>query len=561
MSEENTKRDFIRDIIAEDLASGKHKTSVTRFPPEPNGYLHIGHAKSICLNFGLAKENAASGGRCHLRFDDTNPTREEQEYVDSMQEDIKWLGWDWGEHLYFASDYFEFFHDCAVHLIKEGKAFVDTQSTEEIRAAHGTVKEPGKESPYRDRPADENLELFGKMRTGEFKEGEAVLRAKVDMSSANMHMRDPIIYRVLHETHHNTGDKWCIYPMYDFAHPLEDAKEHVTHSLCTLEFEVHRPIYDWVIENCPVASRPRQIEFSRLALNYTVVSKRKLLQLVEGDMVDGWDDPRMPTLSGARRRGYPPAAIRDFCEDVGITKFKGVTDVARLENEVRRVLNATAPRRMAVLDPLKLVLVNMDSDQVEQVEAQNNPEDESAGVRKLPLGRELWIERDDFMVEAPKKYFRLAPGRAVRLRAGYIVQYVDHLTDPESGEVSEVHCEFLPGTIGQAAPEGVKCKAAIHWVSAAHAEEGDVRLYERLFDHENPDVAEDGFLSVLNADSLSLVEGAKLEPGLAGEERGFVCQFERLGYFCADSRYHQPGVKAVYTRTIGLKDSWAKKKG
>ncbi|NIP98142.1 MAG: glutamine--tRNA ligase/YqeY domain fusion protein [Akkermansiaceae bacterium] len=561
MSEAKEKRDFIRDIIAEDLASGKHQTTVTRFPPEPNGYLHIGHAKSICLNFGLAKENAATGAWCNLRFDDTNPTKEEQEYVDAIQEDVRWLGWDWGEHLYFASDYFEFFYDCAIHLIKEGKAFVDQQTAEEIRAAHGTVTEPGRESPFRDRPVEENLELFGKMRAGEFKEGEAVLRARIDMASPNMHMRDPILYRVLHETHHNTGDQWCIYPMYDFAHPLEDAMEHITHSLCTLEFEVHRPIYDWVIENCPVPSRPRQIEFARLALNYTVMSKRKLLQLVEKKLVDGWDDPRMPTLSGARRRGFPPAAIRSFCEKVGITKYKGITDVARLENEVRSELNQTAPRRMAVLDPLKLVLVNMPAASLEEVEVQNNPEDAAAGMRKLPLGREIWIERDDFMVDAPKRYFRLAPGRAVRLRGGYIVHYVEHASDPGSGLVTEVRCEFLPGTIGQPAPEGVRCKAAIHWVSASHAEDAEVRLYDRLFDHENPDAVEGGFMEALNPHSLEVIEGAKLEPGLGGERPGFVCQFERLGYFCADSRHHQPSARPVFNRTIALKDSWARKKG
>ncbi|MFP6883419.1 MAG: glutamine--tRNA ligase/YqeY domain fusion protein [Roseibacillus sp.] len=558
-SEATDKHDFIRDIVAEDLASGKHARIVTRFPPEPNGYLHIGHAKAICLSWGIARENASTGAEFHLRFDDTNPSKEEQEYVDSIQKDIKWLGCDWGEHLYFASNYFEFFYDCAVHLIREGKAFVDQQSAEEIRAAHGTVSEPGTESPYRDRPIEENLELFEKMRAGEFQDGEAVLRARVDMASSNMHMRDPIIYRVLHESHHNTGDKWCIYPMYDFAHPLEDACEHVTHSLCTLEFEVHRPIYDWVIENCPVPAVPRQIEFSRLTLNYTVVSKRKLLQLVEEGKVDAWDDPRMPTLSGARRRGFPPEAIRNFCEGVGITKFKGITDVARLENEVRKVLNITAPRRMAVLEPLKLVLVNMEPGHREEVEVQNNPEDGNAGLRKLPLGRELWIERDDFMVEAPRKYFRLAPGRAVRLRGGYIVQYVDHVTDPESGELTEVHCEYLPGTIGQSPPEGVVCKAAIHWVSVAEAEDAEVRLYDRLFHHENPAAAEGGFFSVLNPDSLRIVTGAKLEPGLASESAGFVCQFERLGYFCADSRYHEAGGRAVYNRTIGLRDSWAKK--
>ena len=553
------KRDFIREIISNDLATGKHDKIVTRFPPEPNGYLHLGHAKAICLGWGIAQENAATGSEFHLRFDDTNPSKEEQEYVDSIQEDVKWLGCDWGKHIYFASDYFEFFYDCAMHLIEQGKAFVDEQSPDEIRAAHGSVAEAGKESPYRDRPVEENVALFKKMRSGDFGNGEAVLRAKIDMGSPNMHMRDPIIYRVLHEAHHNTGEEWCIYPMYDFAHPLEDAHEHVTHSLCTLEFEVHRPVYDWVIENCPVPAVPRQIEFSRLTLNYTVVSKRKLLQLVEEKKVGGWDDPRMPTLSGVRRRGFPAEAIRNFCGDVGITKFKGVTDVARLENEVRKLLNRNAPRRMAVLDPLKLVLVNMEAGSREEVEAKNNPEDDAAGFRKLNLGRDLWIERDDFLVEAPKKYFRLAPGRAVRLRGGYIVQYVDHKVDPDTGEVSEVHVEFIPNTIGQSPPEGIVCKAAIHWVNASEADNAEVRLYDRLFDDESPEAAEGGFMSVLNPNSLKVIEGAKLEPGLAAEAPGFICQFERLGYFCADSRDHLPGSHAVFNRTIGLRDSWAKK--
>ena len=561
MSEDDqlAKRDFIREIISKDLTTGKHVKIVTRFPPEPNGYLHLGHAKAICLGWGIAQENSATGSEFHLRFDDTNPSREEQEYVDSIQEDVKWLGCDWGKHIYFASDYFEFFYDCAMHLIEQGKAFVDEQSPDEIRAAHGTVAEVGRESPYRDRPVEENVTLFKKMRSGEFGNGEAVLRAKIDMASPNMHMRDPIIYRVLHEDHHNTGDKWCIYPMYDFAHPLEDAHEHVTHSLCTLEFEVHRPVYDWVIEHCPVPAVPRQIEFSRLTLNYTVVSKRKLLQLVEEEKVDGWDDPRMPTLSGVRRRGFPAEAIRNFCTDVGITKFKGITDVARLENEVRKLLNRDAPRRMAVLDPLKLVLVNMGAGEGEEVEAKNNPEDAAAGSRKLTLGRELWIERDDFVVEAPKKYFRLAPGRAVRLRGGYIVQYVDHEIDSATGEVSEVHVEFIPNTIGQSPPEGIVCKAAIHWVNACEAEDAQVRLYDRLFDDESPETAEGGFMSVLNPNSLQVIEDVKLEPGLAAEAPGFVCQFERLGYFCADSRDHLPGSQAIFNRTIGLRDSWAKK--
>jgi glutaminyl-tRNA synthetase len=560
MSDEKQKRDFIREIIADDLAAGKHETSVTRFPPEPNGYLHIGHAKAICLSFGIAEENAATGARCHLRFDDTNPVKEDQEYVDSIEKDVRWLGFDWGEHLYFASNYFEYFHECAVALIRDGKAYVDEQSSEEIRAARGNLTEPGKESPCRDRPVEENLALFARMREGEFQGGEAVLRARIDMASPNMNMRDPVIYRVLHETHHNTGDAWCIYPMYDFAHPLEDAHEHITHSLCTLEFEDHRPLYDWFVQHCPVPAVPRQIEFSRLNLTYTVMSKRKLLQLVQEKKVHGWDDPRMPTLSGMRRRGFPPEAVRSFCERVGITKFNGVTDVALLEFEVRDFLNKAAPRRMGVLNPLKVVLVNYPEGESEEVEAVNNPEDPSAGTRKLSLGREVWIERDDFMIEAPKKYFRLAPGRAVRLRGGYIIKYADHLCDPESGEVTEVHCEFLPGTIGQSPPEGVVCKAAIHWVNAADAVDAELRLYERLFTDENPDAAEGGFLSVLNPDSLALVKGAKLEPGLARVAPGFQCQFERIGYFCTDAQDHVPGERVVFNRTIGLRDSWAKRK-
>ena len=560
MSDEKKKRDFIREIIADDLAAGKHETSVTRFPPEPNGYLHIGHAKAICLSFGIAEENAATGARCHLRFDDTNPVKEDQEYVDSIEKDVRWLGFDWGEHLYFASNYFEYFHECAVALIRDGKAYVDEQSSEEIRAARGNLTEPGRESPWRDRPVEENLALFARMREGEFQDGDAVLRARIDMASPNMNMRDPVIYRVLHETHHNTGDAWCIYPMYDFAHPLEDAHEHITHSLCTLEFEDHRPLYDWFVQHCPVPAVPRQIEFSRLNLTYTVMSKRKLLQLVQEKKVHGWDDPRMPTLSGMRRRGFPPEAVRSFCERVGITKFNGVTDVALLEFEVRDFLNKAAPRRMGVLNPLKVVLVNYPEGESEEVEAVNNPEDPSTGTRKLSLGREVWIERDDFMIEAPKKYFRLAPDRAVRLRGGYIIKYADHLCDPESGEVTEVHCEFLPGTIGQSSPEGVVCKAAIHWVNAADAVDAELRLYERLFTDENPDAAEGGFLSVLNPDSLALVKGAKLEPGLARVAPGFQCQFERIGYFCTDPQDHVPGERVVFNRTIGLRDSWAKRK-
>ena len=553
------KKDFIREIIAEDLASGKHETTVTRFPPEPNGYLHIGHAKAICLNFGLAEENAATGARCHLRFDDTNPSKEDQEYVDSIKEDVSWLGFDWKEHLYFASDYFEYFYECAVALIEAGKAYVDEQSGEEIRAGRGSTTEPGKDSPFRDRPAEESLALFAKMRAGEFQDGAVVLRAKIDMASPNMNMRDPVIYRVLHEHHHNTGDAWCIYPLYDFAHPLEDAKEHITHSLCTLEFEDHRPLYDWVVENCPVPSIPRQIEVSRLNINYTVMSKRKFIQLVDDGVVSGWDAPRMVTISGMRRRGYPPEALKSFVIGTGITKFKGITDVAVLEHEVRTYLNKVAPRRMAVLDPIKLVMVNYPEGESEEVSVPNNPEDENAGERMVPLSREIWIERDDFMEDPPKKYFRLAPERAVRLRGGYIVLYKDHVTDPETGAVTEVQVEFLPGTIGQSPPEGIKCKAAIHWVAAATAVEAEVRLYDRLFSEENPDKAEDGFMSCLNEDSLKVIEGAKLEPALAGVEPGYSCQFERLGYFCADLKDHQDEQR-VFNRTIGLKDSWAKKK-
>jgi glutaminyl-tRNA synthetase len=561
MSKEQQKRDFIREIIAEDLGSGKHETTVTRFPPEPNGYLHIGHAKAIYLNFSIALENADSGARCHLRFDDTNPAKEDQEYVDSIIEDIRWLGFDWGENLFFASNYFDYFYDCAVKLIEDGKAYVDEQTPEEIKNGRGNLTEPGTDSPYRDRAPAESLELFAKMKAGGIPDGKAVLRAKIDMVSPNLNMRDPVIYRIVHESHHNTGDAWCIYPMYDFAHPLEDAKEYITHSLCTLEFEDHRPLYDWVVENCPVPAVPRQIEFSRLTVGYTITSKRKLLQLVEDKHVSGWDDPRMPTLSGMRRRGFPPFAIRSFVSKVGITKFKGITDVANLEFEVRDVLNKTAQRRMAVLDPLKVILTNYPAGESEEVEVQNHPGDEAAGTRKLPLGREIWIERDDFELDPPKKYFRLKPDGAVRLKGGYIIRYVGHEVDPQSGEVTEVHCEFLPGTIGQSAPEGVICKAAIHWVSADSAQDAEVRVYDRLFTEEIPENAEGGFLGCLNSESLELIQGVKLEPGLEMVEPGFVCQFERIGYFCADSGDHHPGETPVFNRIIGLRDSWAKKKG
>jgi glutaminyl-tRNA synthetase len=549
--------DFIREIIAADLASGKHETTVTRFPPEPNGYLHLGHARAICLNFGIALENAASGARCHLRFDDTNPEKEEVEYVESIKADVKWLGFDWGEHLYYASDYFEFYYDCAVHLIKNGLAYVDEQSADRIKETRGNLTVPGTPSPFRDRTVEENLELFAKMRAGGFEEGEAVLRAKIDMASPNIVMRDPVIYRVLKAEHHNTGDAWCLYPMYDFAHPLEDAKEHITHSLCTLEFEIHRPFYDWVIEHCPVPAKPRQIEFSRLNFTYTVMSKRKLLTLVKEGHVAGWDDPRMPTLSGARRRGIPAIAIRRLCEKTGITKFQGVTDIAQLEFEIRDHLNTVAPRRMAVLEPLKLVITNWPEGRSEDIELDNHPKDPAMGTRHVKLSRELWIEADDFMEVPEKKFYRLGPDRHVRLRGGYIVKCTGFGKDA-SGKVVEITCEYLPGTKGADAPEGVECRAAIHWVSAEHGVAAEVRLYDRLFTAEDPDAAEGGFVSVLNPDSLKTIQ-AWVEPALASAEPETIFQFERLGYFVADRHDHKPGEKAVFNRTVALRDSWAKK--
>jgi glutaminyl-tRNA synthetase len=545
--------DFIREIIAEDLASGKHSTTITRFPPEPNGYLHIGHAKSICLNFGIAEEH--EGARCHLRFDDTNPEKEESEYVESIKTDVKWLGFDWGDDLYFASNYFQFFHDCAVHLIKNGKAYVDQQTSEEMRANRGNLTVPGTPSPYRDRSVEENLDLFARMKAGEFKEGECILRAKIDMASPNLNLRDPALYRIMHAEHHNTGDAWCIYPMYDFAHPLEDALEHITHSLCTLEFENHRPLYDWFIENCPVPSKPRQIEFARLNLTYTVMSKRKLLQLVQENHVSGWDDPRLPTISGIRRRGYTPEAVRNFCKRVGITKYNGTTDVALLEYEVRDHLNKIAPRRMAVLDPVKLVITNWPEGKTEDSEIPENP---AEAARPITLTREMWIERDDFMEDPPKKFFRLGPDRCVRLRGGYIVRCIGY-DKADDGSITEIRAEYLPGTMGADAPEGVVCKAVIHWVSVDLGHDAEVRLYDRLFTVENPDEAEGGFLSVINPDSLKVVT-AKVESALASVEPGFICQFERTGYFVADAKDHVPGERLVFNRTVALRDSWAKQK-
>jgi glutaminyl-tRNA synthetase len=553
-STEKPRRDFIREIIDEDLKSGKHTGIVTRFPPEPNGYLHIGHAKSICLNFGIAQEY---GGRCHLRFDDTNPSKEEQEYVDSIQEDIRWLGFDWGEHLYFASDYFEQLYAWALHLIKEGKAYVDDQTAEEIRLTRGTLTEPGTPSPYRDRGVEENLTLFEQMRAGRFEDGEKVLRARIDMAHPNVNLRDPVLYRILHAHHHRTGDKWCLYPMYDYAHGQSDAIETITHSICTLEFENHRPLYDWFIEQLPVPSRPRQIEFARLKLTYTVTSKRKLLQLVREGHVDGWDDPRMSTLSGLRRRGYPAEAIRNFCAAIGVTKYQSTSDFVLLENAVRDVLNRTAVRRMAVLDPLKVVIENYPEDRVEEMDVANHPEDAAAGTRPVPFCRELYVERDDFMEDPPKGYFRLSPGAEVRFRSAYFIRCREAVKDA-AGNVIELRCTYDPDTRGgQNPPDGRKVKGTIHWVSARHAASATVRIYDRLFSAENPDAGEGDFLDHLNPDSLKALSGCQLEPALAGAEAGQAIQFERLGYFCVDSRDSRPGA-LVFNRTVGLRDSWAK---
>ncbi len=545
---------FIRNIVIQDLESGKHDTVITRFPPEPNGFLHIGHAKSIVLNFGLAAE---FGGRCHLRFDDTNPTKEEQEYVDAIMEDVRWMGYDWGEHLYYASDYFDQFYDYAEQLIKKGKAFVCDLSQEEIRKYRGTLTEPGKESPYRNRSVEENLDLFRRMRAGEFKDGERVLRAKIDMASGNLNMRDPVIYRIMHVPHHRTGDKWCIYPMYDFAHCLSDAIEGITHSICTLEFEDHRPLYDWFLDELGTPCHPQQIEFARLNLTYTVLSKRKLIRLVEEGHVDGWDDPRMPTISGMRRRGYPPAAIRDFCERIGVAKKESVVDVALLEHCVRDELNRTAPRRMAVLNPVKVVIENYPDDLVEEMEAINNPEDPSYGTRKVPFCREIYIERTDFMEDPPKKFYRMAPGREVRLRYAYIVKCTGFEKDPETGEITEIRCTYDPETRGGNTPDGRKVRGTIHWVSARHAFSAQVRQYDRLFREPYPGSGGADFMDSLNPDSLEILDGCLLEPSLKEAEPGSMWQFERLGYFCVDTRYSGPGAP-VFNRTVQLRDTWAK---
>jgi len=545
--------DFIREIVRSDLASGSHDGIVTRFPPEPNGYLHIGHAKSICLNFGIADE---FGGRCHLRFDDTNPIKEEIEYIRSIEEDVRWLGFDWGKNLFHASDYFEQLYEWAEHLVKAGNAYVDDLSAEEIRAHRGTLTEPGKESPYRNRGVDENLELFRTMRSGDFPDGARVLRAKIDMAAGNINLRDPVLYRILHADHPRTGDAWCIYPTYDFAHGQSDAVEHITHSLCTLEFEAHRPLYEWLVEHLPVPSKPRQIEFARFNLSYTVLSKRRLLKLVESGHVNGWDDPRMPTLSGMRRRGYPPAAIRDCTERSGIAKRDSMVDLAFLEHCVRTELNRTAERRMGVLRPLKMVIENFPEDQVDELEAVNNPEDAGAGTRLVPFSRELFIESDDFMEDPPKKFFRLAPGREVRLRYAYFITCREVIKNA-GGEVVELRCTYDPETRGGDAPDGRKVKATLHWVSAPQAVNAEVRLFDTLF--SSPDPGADGdFLADLNPASLETIDDARLEPSLAGLEPGERVQFERLGYFCADP--DTTPERPVFNRTVTLRDTWAKVK-
>jgi len=546
------RSDFIRDIVAADLREGRIDTVVTRFPPEPNGYLHIGHAKSICLNFGIAAE---FGGRCHLRFDDTNPVKEEQEYLDSIMADVRWLGFDWGEHLYHASDYFEQLYEWAVHLIEAGKAYVDDLSAEEIREHRGTLTEPGTPSPWRDRSVEENLDLFARMRAGEFPNGSRVLRAKIDMASPNINFRDPVMYRILHADHPRTGDAWCIYPSYDFAHGQSDAIEGITHSICTLEFQDHRPLYDWFIANLPVPSEPRQYEFARLNLTHTVLSKRVLLKLVKEGFVRGWDDPRMPTLSGIRRRGFPAEGLRDFAAMIGVARADSVVEIEMLEHAVRDVLNRTTLRRMAVLDPIKLVIENYPEGATEELEVPNSPEDPDAGTRMVPFSRDLWIERDDFMEDPPKKFFRLAPGREVRLRSAYFVTCTDVIKDAE-GRVVELRCTYDPESRGGSAPDGRKVKATLHWVSAAHAVDAEVRLYDHLFADPFPGSDGRDLLDDLNPDSEVILQGAKLEPALADTPAGETVQFERLGYFCPDP--DSTPTAPVFNRTLTLKDTWAR---
>ena len=546
--------DFIREIVAADIASGKHGGRVqTRFPPEPNGYLHLGHVKSICLNFGIAQE---FNGKCNLRFDDTNPTKESQEYVDNIKKDIQWLGFQWAEE-HYASDYFDQLFEWAIKLIKDAKAYVDSQTLEQIRTNRGNINSAGVESPYRDRSVEENLDLFMRMKNGEFKEGEHVLRAKIDMASRNMNLRDPIMYRILHAHHHRTGDKWCLYAMYDFAHGQSDSIENVTHSICTLEFETHRPLYDWYIEQLGIFPS-HQYEFAKLNFTYTVMSKRRLLELVEGKYVDGWDDPRMPTIAGVRRRGYPAEALRNLCKQVGVTRYEGTTDIVVLENAVRDVLNKQASRYMAVLKPIKVVITNYPEGQVEQLEAINNPEDESAGTRQVPFTRELYIEQDDFMEEPPKKFFRLSPGKEVRLRWAYYITCNEVIKDA-SGNITELRCTYDPLTKGGDSPDGRKVKATLHWVSATESFPATVRLYERMYTKEDPMDVEEGqdFKAFLNPNSLVTLTDARLEPALKSLEPGTTVQFERLGYFCVDTKDSTPA-SPVFNRTVTLKDSFSK---
>ncbi len=550
---EEQKFDFIRELIANDLtAKNLPQGVVTRFPPEPNGYLHIGHAKSICLNFGVAQE---FDGRCHLRFDDTNPSKEDDEYVESIKKDIAWLGWDWGEHLHFASDYFETLYQYAVTLIGQGKAYVDDLTQEEIRAGRGTLTSPGEESPYRGRSVAENLDLFGKMRAGEFSEGARVLRAKIDMTSGNLNMRDPVLYRIVDAPHHRTGTEWRIYPMYDFGHGQSDSIEGITHSLCTMEFEDHRPLYDWVLDSLGLY-HPQQIEFARLNISYTILSKRKLLQLVQDGHVSGWDDPRMPTISGLRRRGYPPEAIRNFCDKIGIAKRPNTVELALLEHSARDYLNQHASRVLGVLRPLKVIIDNYPEGQSEELEGINNPESPEAGTRMVPFSGELYIEQDDFMEDPPSKYNRLAPGREVRLRYGYFITCINADKDPVTGEVTAIHCAYDPETRGGQSPDGRKVRGTIHWVSAAHSLPAVVRLYESLFSEEHPDDADD-FLTVLNEDSLKVITGCQVEASLKDASPGDNFQFERLGYFCMDEVDSKPGA-LVFNRTVPLRDTWSR---
>jgi glutaminyl-tRNA synthetase len=544
--------DFIRDIVADDLREGRAQSIVTRFPPEPNGYLHIGHAKSICLNFGIAQEFA---GHCNLRFDDTNPMKEEQEYIDAIEADLRWLGFDWGEHLYFASDYFEQLYGWAVDLVKAGKAYVDDLTADEIREYRGTFTEPGRQSPWRDRPADESLDLFARMRAGEFPDWSRVLRARIDMASPNINLRDPVLYRILHAEHPRTGDDWCVYPMYDFAHGQSDAIEGVTHSICTLEFESHRPLYDWFIANLPVPAQPHQYEFARLNLTYTVLSKRFLLKLVNEGRVRGWDDPRMPTMSAIRRRGFPAEGIRDFVAMVGVAKTDSVVEMGMLEHAVRQVLNRTALRRFGVLDPLKVVIEDYPEGQVEEVDVPNNPEDPDVGTRRVPFGRELWIERDDFMEDPPRTFFRLTPGREVRLRSAYFVTCREVVKDAD-GRIVELRCTYDPATRGGDAPDGRRPKATLHWVSAAHAVPAEVRLYDYLFREPFPGADGRELFDDLNPESETVLSGCFVEPSLADVPAGETVQFERLGYFCPDPD-SAPGA-LVFNRTLTLKDTWAK---